>query len=97
MDIDKDTAKTEIGKIISGEDSFVLHDCVTCYACEEYCPMGNHPFYLIVERQEEMDIPPLPRPLIKRGVQIGIPFRGEPRIEEVGEVALDMGVFADLT
>jgi len=97
MDIDKDTARTEMAKIINGEDSFVLHDCVTCYACEEYCPMGNHPFYLIVERQEEMDIPPLPRPLIKRGVQIGIPFRGEPRIEEVGEVVLDMGVFADLT
>jgi len=96
MDIDKDTAKTEIQKIINGEDSFVLHDCVTCYACEEYCERGNHPFYLIVERQEELDIPPLPRPLIRRGVQMGIPFRGEPDIVEVSEPAMTMGVFSDL-
>jgi len=96
MEIDKDTAKTEIMKIFNGEDSFVLHNCVTCYACEEYCKMGNHPFYLIVEHQEEKDIPPLPRPLIKRGIQIGIPFRGEPIIEEVKEPVLNMGVFADL-
>jgi len=96
MAIDKETAKAEIAKIASGEDSFVLHDCVTCYACEEYCPMGNHPFYLIVERQEELDVPPLPRPLIRRGVQTGIPFRGEPEITEASEPALCMGAFSDL-
>ena len=96
MDIDKDTARTEISKIINGEDSFVLHNCVTCYACEEYCEKGNHPFYLIVERQEELDIPPLPKPLIRRGIQTGIPFRGEPDIYEAKEPALCMGVFSDL-
>ena len=32
MDIDRETAKAEITKIANGEDSFVLHDCVTCYA-----------------------------------------------------------------
>lgn len=96
MDIDEDVARTEMMKIINGEDSFVLHDCVTCYACEEYCKFGNHPFYLIVERQEALDVPPLPRPLIKRGVQVGIPFRGEPIIEEVKEPMLSLGVFSDL-
>jgi Fe-S oxidoreductase len=96
MDIDRDTAKAEILKIAHGEDSFVLHDCVTCYACEEYCPVNNHPFYLIVEKQEELDIPPLPRPLIQRGIQTGIPFRGEPVIDEINGQALDMGVFSDL-
>jgi len=97
MDIDRDTARTEMAKIINGEDSFVLHDCVTCYACEEYCAMGNHPFYLIVERQEELDVPPLPKPLIKRGIQMGIPFRGEPEIVQVNEPVMTMGAFADLT
>ena len=96
MDLDIDTAKTEMRKIINGEDSFVLHDCVTCYACEEYCKMGNHPFYLIVERQEELDIPPIPYPLIKRGVQLGIPFRGEPQIVEVKEPVVSLGVFSNL-
>ncbi|HEY32078.1 MAG TPA: (Fe-S)-binding protein [Dehalococcoidia bacterium] len=96
MDIDRDTAKAEILKIARGEDSFVLHDCVTCYACEEYCPVNNHPFYLIVEKQEELDVPPLPRPLIRRGIQMGIPFRGEPVIDEINGQTLDMGAFADL-
>ena len=96
IDIDKDTAKNEILKIARGQDSFVLHDCVTCYACEEYCPVNNHPFYLIVEKQEELDVPPLPRPLIRRGINTGIPFRGEPVIEEINGRVLNMGVFSDL-
>lgn len=96
MDIDRETAKREILKIARGEDSFVLHDCVTCYACEEYCPVNNHPFYLIVEKQEELDVPPLPRPLIRRGINIGVPFRGEPETNEINGRALNMGVFSDL-
>ena len=47
MSIDNETAKTEMEKIINREDSFVLHDCATCYACEEYCKRGNHPFILL--------------------------------------------------
>jgi ferredoxin len=97
MDIDRDTAKREILKIAHGEDSFVLHDCVTCYACEEYCPAHNHPFYLVVEKQEKLDVPPLPRPLTQRGINIGVPFRGEPEINEINGRALDMGVFSDLS
>jgi Fe-S oxidoreductase len=58
----KDKAKKEWQKVINGEDSSVLEACTTCYACEEYCPYGNHPFYLIVERQEEKGILPAPRP-----------------------------------
>lgn len=64
IDLDKDRAKQEWQKVINGEDSFVLEACTTCYACEEYCPFGNHPFYLIVERQEEKGILPAPRPII---------------------------------
>ncbi len=96
LTIDRDAAKDEILKIARGEDSFVLHDCVTCYACEEYCPFGNHPFYLIAEKQEELGIPPVPRPLMKRAVNIGIPFRGEPEITELNGPALNMGVFSHL-
>jgi Fe-S oxidoreductase len=60
----KDKAKNEWQKVINGEDSTVLEACTTCYACEEYCPFGNHPFYLIVERQEEKGILPAPRPTV---------------------------------
>ncbi|MFO7964424.1 MAG: heterodisulfide reductase-related iron-sulfur binding cluster [Desulfobacterales bacterium] len=96
ISIDAAEAKVEIQKIINKEDSFVLHECVTCYACEEYCQRGNHPFYLIVQRQEELNVPPLPDPLVKRGVQVGIPFRGEPEISEIRGTALNLGVFSNL-
>lgn len=97
MQMDDPTAKTEIEKIIHKEDSFVLHDCATCYACEEYCKRGNHPFYLIVQRQEEMGISPLPDPLVKRGIQLAVPFRGEPEIYDIEGTALNLGVFSDLS
>ena len=44
----------------------MLRECITCYACEEYCPYGNHPFYLIVERQEQGAVWPVPIPLTKQ-------------------------------
>lgn len=93
MDIDVETAKTEIRKLINGEDSFVLHQCVTCYACEEYCKKGNHPFYLIVERQEELGIPPTPRPLIRQALQLAVPQRSELTVAEVREPVLSMCMF----
>ncbi len=96
IEIDPETARSERHKIVRGEDSFVLLDCVTCYACEEYCPNNNHPFYLIVQRQEEKGIAPLPEPIVKQGVQVGIPFRGEPVIEKIDKTALNMGVFSSL-
>ena len=57
---------------------------------------GQSSFYLIVKRQEELNIPPLPEPLTRRGIQLGIPFRGEPEIEEITGTALNLGVFSDL-
>lgn len=64
LQLDRDTARKEWYKIVDGEGSFVLEACTTCYACEEYCPFNNHPFYLIVEQQEQKGILPAPRPII---------------------------------
>ncbi len=75
MDIDKDTAKSEMQKMIEGEGSFVLQECVTCYACEEYCKRGNHPFYLITDLQEKRGIFPIPKPLVKQWINACIPGR----------------------
>jgi len=63
MKLDLKSAEEQRDRLINGEDSQVLKDCVTCYACEEYCPHQNHPFYLIVDRQEEMGIWPVPKPV----------------------------------
>jgi len=46
-------AKEEQMKMIKGENSRVLNECVTCFACDEYCPYGSHPFDLYVELQEK--------------------------------------------
>ncbi len=97
IEIGRDRAREEILKIARKEDSFVLRECVTCYACEEYCPMGNHPFYLIVERQEELGITPVPGPLVQRAVNMGLPFRGEPEIGEINGPVLNMAAFSELT
>jgi len=75
MDINKNKAKAEIEKMIKGQDSFVLHQCVTCYACEEYCKRGNHPFYLITDLQEKRGILPMPKPLVTQWINIGVPTR----------------------
>lgn len=75
MDIDRDIAKTEMKKIISGDDSFVLHQCTTCYSCEEYCERGNHPFYLITDLQEKKGILPMPKPLKTQFINIPVPTR----------------------
>jgi hypothetical protein len=69
---------------------------VTCYACEEYCRRGNHPFYLIAMRQEERNILPVPRPVTRQVVQMGEPWRGELEIKDVKEPVISMGVFAPL-
>ncbi len=79
IDMDLETAREEHGKLVRGEDSEILTRCVTCYACEEYCPYHNHPFYLIVERQEEKGIHPVPKPIEKSQVIMMAP---KGRIEE---------------
>ncbi len=85
--LDKETAKREWQKIIHGEDSFVLEACTTCYACQEYCPFGNNPFYFIVERQEEKGILPAPRPIVTMWINQCQPV-GRFMVGKVGEKAL---------
>ena len=75
MDLDLEEARQEIHHLLRGEDSRVLNECATCYACEEYCPHGNHPFYQIVDRQEQLKIRPVPIPLTTQQVKMMAPRR----------------------
>jgi Fe-S oxidoreductase len=50
---DTEEARAEKNKLVKGEKSRVLSECVTCFACDEYCPYGSHPFDLIVTLQEK--------------------------------------------
>jgi Fe-S oxidoreductase len=92
LSLDLDRAKEERHKILRGEDSQVLRDCVTCYACEEYCPQGNHPFYLIVDRQEQLGVRPVPVPLTKQQVVMMAP-RGKIVPEKVHAPVVNLCYF----
>lgn len=96
MELGLEQAREERQKILRGEDSRVLSDCLTCYACEAYCPYGNHPFYLIVERQEQKGVWPAPIPLIKQQVVMMAPrAKIEPR--KVQEPVVNMCYFPMLS
>lgn len=87
LKLDRAGAHREMMKIVNGEDSSVLHDCVTCYGCEEYCSRGNHPFYLICERREEKGIFTAPRPITNQWINMTA-MQGKPLIGKVEDRAL---------
>ena len=61
VDYDRERAASEIDELIAGRPAPILSGCITCLACNEYCPTGARPFDLILERQEQfrsLGIPP---------------------------------------
>jgi Fe-S oxidoreductase len=51
MKMDKDQSRSEIMKLINGEDTErVLNECTFCFTCNHYCPQGLKPYFLIMER-----------------------------------------------
>ena len=53
FDISKEDAKVEIMKMVNGENSRILSECITCFACQEYCEYNARPFDRITELQEK--------------------------------------------
>jgi Fe-S oxidoreductase len=49
----EEKAKEEFKKLIDGEPTPVTSDCITCAACNMFCPEKANPFDLINDRQEE--------------------------------------------
>jgi len=95
LNCDLEEARQEWGSVLRGEDCRVLRECATCYACEEYCPVGNHPFYLIVERQEELGTWPVPIPVTKQQIGMMAP-RGRIVPQKVHAPVIDMCAFSML-
>jgi len=96
MAFDLAEAKKEKDNINRGKDSRVLIECATCYACEAYCPANNHPFYLIVERQEEKGILPAPAPITRQQTLMMKP-KGTITPMRVSPPVIDMCYFPMLT
>jgi Fe-S oxidoreductase len=64
VDYDKERAAFEIEELIAGRDAPILSACITCFACNEYCPTDARPFDLIMERQEQFGSLKVPPPMI---------------------------------
>lgn len=90
--LDLSQARRERDLLADGEKSRVLTDCVTCYACEEYCPMNNHPFYRIVELQEKHGIHPVPAQIEEHQVASLAP-KGKIQERELHPPVIDMCTF----
>ena len=95
INMERETAHREMMKIIRGEDSSVLQDCKTCYGCEEYCPRGNHPFYLITERREEKGILTASRAITNQWINMCEP-QGKYKVGEIKEKALSCCFIGEL-
>ena len=51
MDLTREQAIQEIRRLIDGEPtSWVLDRCMSCYACNVFCPEDAHPYQLILEQ-----------------------------------------------
>ena len=58
IEADKDQAAKWVSAMINGERTPVVDQCITCYACNEYCPTDADPFDLIAELQEKFQVVP---------------------------------------
>lgn len=89
-------ARKEREKINAGQHSRVLDECLTCYACQEYCPYDNNPFYFLVDRQEALGILPAPVPIVKEQLKMMGP-KGRITHQEVNAPVVNMCAFPMLT
>jgi Fe-S oxidoreductase len=53
---DKAQAVEWMKAMMAGQQTPVLHQCITCYACNEICPQKASPFDLIARLQEKHDV-----------------------------------------
>jgi len=54
MDVTRRRAIDEVGRMIDGRPTRVVHDkCISCYACNAFCPEDANPYQLILERWDK--------------------------------------------
>jgi len=53
IEIDTEESEKEFQKLIDGDPSRIVSECVSCMGCDEMCPEKANPFSLIIKRQED--------------------------------------------
>jgi len=64
VNYDRKKARQEVAALIAGENADILTQCVTCIACNEFCPTQANPFDRISELQEKKQALNIPQSLI---------------------------------
>ena len=80
IDYDKDGAVAEIKLLMEGKEADILSKCITCIACNDYCPTGADPSNLIFKMQEKVGTCPIVvagKPVLDEMAK-GLEGRGEP-------------------
>ena len=80
VDYDKDRAVNEMKLLMEGEEADILNKCITCIACNDYCPTGADPSNLIFKMQEKTGTCPIittGKPVLDE-IARGLEGQGEP-------------------
>lgn len=80
VDYDTDQAVAEIKLLMEGKEADILNKCITCVACNDYCPTGADPSNLIFKMQEKIGTCPIAvvgKPVLDEMAK-GLEGRGEP-------------------
>ena len=80
VDYDTDQAVAEIKLLMEGKETDILNKCITCVACNDYCPTGADPSNLIFKMQEKIGTCPIAvvgKPVLDEMAK-GLEGRGEP-------------------
>jgi len=59
-DLDAEQAVAQIRELKNGRPAAILKACITCMACNEYCPNGANPYDLILAGQEQHNVRMVP-------------------------------------
>jgi len=78
----------EFERLVNGERVEWLRECITCFACNEYCTKGAKPFDLILERLEELG--DYANPKILAAFQKNFAPKGEFKTPEVSEPVISL-------
>jgi Fe-S oxidoreductase len=65
VNYEQNQAAEEIRALTEGRDANILHQCVTCCGCSEYCPKGADPFDLILKAMEDRNTYPVSEDTVK--------------------------------
>ncbi|MBN1382044.1 MAG: (Fe-S)-binding protein [Deltaproteobacteria bacterium] len=80
VNYDRDKAVTEIKLLAEGKEADILNHCITCVACNDFCPTGADPSDLVFKMQEAFGTAPLVRNAIPQRDHLaqGLEGRGAP-------------------